>query len=113
MSRVYLADYLFVKYAADELKGDASFGTFNNPEKSRILKDKLILIYDKVNKDITRLPDFQRMNEDLKDEFYLTVFNDLINNLIVNIEGASLKDGFSYAVQMIKALNELRSSLRF
>ena len=113
MSKVNLAEYLFVKYAADQLQGDVSFGVFINPEKTRILKDKLILVYDKINKNITQLPEFQRMNKDLEGEFYLNVFNDLINSLVVKVEKSSLKDGFSYAIQMIKALNELRGSLRF
>lgn len=113
MSRVNLADYLFIKYAAEELQGDTSFGTFINPEKTRILKDKLILVYDKINKDITRLPDFQRINEDLKGDLALIAFNDIINDLVVNVEGSSLKEGFSFAVRMIKALNQLQNDLRF
>lgn len=113
MSRVSLAEYLFVKYAADELQGDVSFGKFITPEKTRILKDKLILVYDKLNKKVTRLPDFQRLNKELESTPALKVFNDIINNLVVSIANSSLKEGFSFAVRMINLLNQLQGKLRF
>lgn len=131
MNMVKLADYLFIKYAADQIKGnisfepedeapitepsgpDTSFGIPINAEKTRILKDKLIAVYDKINKDITKLPAFKQMNEDLKDDLHLIAFNDAINDLVITIEHATLKDGFSFAVKMIHLLNQLRRDLRF
>ncbi len=131
MNMVKLADYLFVKYAADKIKGDisfepeeeapstqrdmpdTSFGIPINAEKTRILKDKLITVYDKINKDITKLPAFQQMNEELKDDLHLVAFNDAINDLVVTIEHSTLKDGFSFSVKMIHLLNQLRRDLRF
>lgn len=131
MSMVKLADYLFVKYAADKIKGDisfepeeeapsterdipdTSFGVAINAEKTRILKDKLIAVYDKINKDITKLPAFKQMNEELKGDLHLIAFNDAINDLVVTIEHSNLKDGFSFSVKMIHLLNQLRRDLRF
>src|SRR5579885_759046 len=106
MSMVKLATYFFKKYAAE--KPDTSFGVSITPERTRILKDKLILVYDKINKKITQLPQFQELNAELVDEFYLKVFNELIDDLVINIEHSTLKDGFSYATRMIDALNRLR-----
>lgn len=107
MSMVKLATYFYQKYAAND-KPDISFGVSITPERTRILKDKLILVYDKINKKITQLPQFQELNKELSGEFYLKVFNELIDDLVINIEHSTLKDGFSYATRMIDALNRLR-----
>lgn len=110
-------NYLIAKYKyASNYKNiegepDTSFGVPINAAKARILKDKLILVYDKINDSITKLPEFKRINFELKDEFYLTVFNDLINNYVANIENLSLKDAFSYSIKMIESLNQLRNAL--
>lgn len=112
-----LSAYLLAKYGQissyKNIEGepDTSFGVAINAAKTRILKDKLILVYDKINKDITQLPAFKQINEELSDEFYFNVFLDLINNFVVNIEDNSLKDAFSYSVRMIEALNQLRNAL--
>lgn len=111
MSQVKLSEYLFIKYASEE-KPDMSFGKPITPEKTRILKDKIILVYDKLNEDITRLPEFIELNEELRGDPYLAAFNNLINNLVVNIEEMTLKDGFNYAIKMIDALNRLRMGIR-
>lgn len=110
MSMVNWSEYFFIKYADEP---DTSFGVPITPERTRILKDKLILVYDKLNAHITQLPEFQELNEELKDEPYLVMFNDLINNFVINIENSTLKEAFSYGAELIDVLNKLRKDYRF
>lgn len=109
MRCIGLGRYFQEKYAAEV--EDISFGVSINAIKTRLLKDKLILIYDKINKDITVLPEFIHINQLLEGDFYLTLFNDLVNNYVVNIENSNLKEAFSYSGRMIQALNQLRDAL--
>lgn len=122
MSLVKLADYLWFKYAADEAEEEApptqrdmpdtSFGVPINPIKVRILKDRLINQYDKIAQHITQLPEYQWINQTLSGQPHWKAFQDGIAMLAENILALPLKDGFSYAMQMIKALNQVRSDLR-
>jgi hypothetical protein len=110
-----LSEYLISKYAGYEDFAsdppDTSFGQPINAIQTRILKDKIILIYDKITSGITALPMFQELNKELTGEFYWNVFQDLINNLAAKIEHMNLKAGFSFSIQLIEALNQLRNVL--
>jgi hypothetical protein len=110
MNMVKLSEYFFIKYAAEP---DTSFGVPITPERTRILKDKLILVYDKLNAHITQLPEFQALNKELKDEPYLKLFNSLIDNFVINIENSTLKEAFSYGAELIDVLNKLRKDYRY
>jgi hypothetical protein len=129
MNIIGLAKYFISKYGIDELSDnkpsiittpaqkpqgnphDRSFGKPINRDKARILKDKLILVYDKLNREITKLPAFQYINKALSGEHYLNVFNDLINSYVVFVENSSLYDIFSYSIRLIDALNSLRDAI--
>ena len=106
-----LAAYFAAKYANENLTADTSFGVPINASKTRILKDKLILIYDKLAKDITNLPEFKKLNQELEDNLYWQEFNRLIINFVNYIELHSLKEDFSYSIKLIEVLNTLRNSL--
>lgn len=110
-----LAEYLAIKYAGYEDFSsdppDMSFGKPINAANARILKDKIILAYDKVTQGVTQLPFYHALNQELGTEFYWKLFKDLINNLAANIELMNLKDGFSFSIKLIDALNQLRNSL--
>lgn len=109
------AEYLGMKYAGyDDFSSnppDTSFGKPISPEKTRILKDKLILTYDKVTSGVTQLPFYQILNKELANEFYWKVFQDLITNLAASIEYLPLKDAFSFSVKLIDSLNQLRNAI--
>src|SRR5271165_589723 len=108
------AEYLDAKYAgqADYESGqaDMSFGLPISAEKTRILKDKLILTYDKVHQGITQLPMYQMLNEELKGEHYWEVFHSLVENLAANVEFMPLKDAFEFSKKLSAALDQLRDS---
>lgn len=110
-----LSEYLIAKYAGYEdfasEPPDTSFGQPINAIQARILKDKIILTYDKIASGITRLPIYQELNTELAGEFYWNVFKDLINNLAAKIDSMNLKAGFSFSVQLIDALNQLRNAM--
>jgi hypothetical protein len=107
-----LVRYLTIKYAEnDQFEADTSFGVSINGAKTRILKDKLILIYDKLTKDITNLPAFIDINKKLGDNAHWLEFNRLIINFVNYIEAHDLKKGFSYSTRLIDKLNELRNAL--
>lgn len=112
MSLVRLSDYFFTKYAATELEADTSFGVSISPERTRILKDKLIAVYDKLDKKITQLPSFKQLNKELEGSPYLTAFRSALGNFIHDIENSTLKEGFSYSIRIVEALNQLRTFLR-
>ncbi len=113
MSMVRLAEYLFVKYAAHELETDISFGVPINAEKTRILKDKLAGVYDKIDKRLTKLPAFQQLNAELEGSPFLTAFRDAVRTLRNDVYKSSLKEGFSFAIRTIEALNQLQGILQF
>ena len=110
---VRLAGYLFVKYAAQELETDISFGVPINAEKTRILKDKLMGTYDKIDKRLTKLPAFQQLNIELEGSPFLTAFRSAMGTLKSDVKKSSLKEGFSFAIRTIEALNQLQEMLRF
>lgn len=105
-----LAQILLAKYAED-LGSDTSLGAPINNLKVRVLKDKLILVYDKLTRDITRLPAFQELNAGLADNPHLVEFNRLIINFVNYIEERDLKSIFNYATKLIEKLNELKNSI--
>lgn len=128
-----LSEYFVAKYAAEEdptsspegteeglelapelqaFRGhDRSFGVPINRDTTRILKDNLIKIYDKINATITQLPFYKMVNDQLKGHPYLEEFNGMINNLVVHIEKSNLKECFSYSARMINELNKLRDDV--
>lgn len=115
MRTIGLAEYFKIKYAGyEEFEGgepDTSFGAPVNAAKARLLKDKIILSYEKVAEGLARLPIYQELAETLKGEFFWDVFQDLINNLAAKIEFMNLKEGFSFSIKMVDALNQLRNAL--
>lgn len=107
-----LAAYFLSKYSENEdLEADISFGAPISAEKTRILKDKLILVYDKLSKDITQLPTFQKINTVLSNNSFWQEFNRLIINLVNYIEYNNLKNCFNYTTKLIDELNKLRNDL--
>lgn len=109
------AEYLNAKYAGQgdysAGLGDNSFGKPISAEKTRILKDKLILAYDKVHTDITTLPMYQELNSELSFDPYWKSFQNIINNLAANIEFMTLKEGFTLSTRLLGELNKLRNNL--
>jgi len=91
--------------------GDNSFGKPISAEKTRILKDKLILTYDKVHAGVTQLPMYQELNAELGFDPNWKSFQNLINNLAANVEFMTLKEGFSLSTRLIEELNKLRNNL--
>jgi hypothetical protein len=100
-----LAAYFQAKYAQQE---DTSFGEPISAEKTRILKDKLILTYDKLAQGITLLPAFQELNTKLAGNPMLEEFNRLIINLVNYVETRDLKSVFNYTTKLIETLNVLK-----
>jgi hypothetical protein len=107
-----LAAIFLSKYAENEdLGADTSLGKPINAIKTRQLKDKLILIYDKLTKDVTALPAFQDINAKLSDNPHWIEVNRLMINFVNYINDRNLKDGFNYSVKLLDKLNELRNDL--
>jgi hypothetical protein len=115
MGMLGLAEYFFAKYAGDENfasgLADTSFGKPISPEKTRLLKDKLILTYDKIHDGITQLPMYQFLNKELAGEQYWGVFKALVDNLAAEVEFLPLKEGWHLSQKLLKALNQLRDAL--
>jgi hypothetical protein len=105
---IRLAAYLGAKYAQQE---DISLGAPISAEKARILKDKLILIYDKLAQGITSLPAFQELNEKLAGHPMLEEFNRLIINMVNYVETRDLKSIFNYNTKLIDVLNALKNTI--
>jgi len=109
------AEYLNDRYAGQGDYsgglGDNSFGKPISAEKTRILKDKLILAYDKVHAGITSLPMYQELNSELSFDSNWKSFQNIINNLAANVELLTLKEGFSLSTRLLEELNKLRNSL--
>jgi hypothetical protein len=112
MSLSSLAAKLSFKYAQelpDSEGADTSFGVPINAKKTRLLKDRLILVYDRLAKNITQLPSFIEINNELGKDHLFKVFKSLIDLYVANIEGQTLKENFNYSVKIIDALNDLRN----
>jgi hypothetical protein len=105
---IRLAAYFQAKYAQKE---DTSFGASISAEKTRILKDKLILTYDKLAQGITLLPAFQELNQKLAGNPMLEEFNRLIINLVNYVETRDLKSVFNYTTKLIDTLNSLKNAI--
>lgn len=100
-----------IKYASTDFAADISLGAPINAQKTRILKDKLISVYDKLMKDITQFPAFQELNKVLVDDPHLMELNRLIINYVNYIEAHDLKSIFSYSNKLIVTLNQLGNSI--
>lgn len=104
-----LAEYFVAKYASEsDLESDDSLGVAINGEKVRVLKDKLILAYGKLEEDITQLPMFKELNDKFASNSLWDEFHRLMINFVNYIEANDLKKCFNYSVKLIEKLNELR-----
>lgn len=108
-----LAAKFIAKYAiASPDDPDMSFGIPINAEKTRILKDKLILVYEKLTDGITQLPAFIKINKEMKGHPALETLNTLITNYVDYIESHNLKEDFGFSVKIIHELNGLRNNIK-
>lgn len=117
MSIIGLAEYFRIKYAGSyeeylEQAPDMSFGKPINAATARQLKDKLVLLYDKLNEEITQIPIFKTLNEALKDDENWEGFKKFIFSSSEVIDGMDLKDAFIYCVQSIDILNKTRRKIQ-
>lgn len=106
-----LAAHLRIKHAEHIDAPDSSLGAPINAAKVRILKDKLILVYDRLAKGITTLPAFQQLNQELDGDSHLNEFNSLIQHMVNYVETKSLKEIFNYTTKLLDKLNMLANSL--
>ncbi len=110
--------YLLTKYAGfigdrkSPIEGDSSLGAFINPDKVRVLKEKLSEAYDKLTVGITTLPAFIKINKELAGNPYLVELNELIEDFAEFVASNNLKECFTYTVRLIDALNELRDNIK-
>lgn len=104
-----LAEYFVIKYAGDaDLSSDDSLGAVINGDKVRILKDKLILAYGKLEEDVTNLPLFKELNTKFNSNAHWDDFHRLMINFVNYVENNDLKKCFNYNVKLIEKLNDLR-----
>jgi hypothetical protein len=110
------AGLLAIKYAADLISfasgGDISLGKEVSPEKTLILKEKLVEAYDKAAKDVTTLPDFIELNKILEGNVYLKALHELLENYAAFIFEHSLKECFEYSMRFLKTLKNLKDEIR-
>jgi hypothetical protein len=106
-----LAAKFIAKYAISD-EPDMSFGVPINAEKTRILKDKLIAVYEKLTDGITKLPPFIKINKEMKGNAVLEELNRLITNYVSYIENHNLKEDFGFSMKIIHELNRLRNNIK-
>jgi hypothetical protein len=92
---------------------DTSLGVPINDDKVQILKDKLILIYDRLIDEIYRLPAYKEIaeNEFISASNEYQEFVRLIVNLTNYVAENDLYHIFNYAIKLIDKLNALANSL--
>jgi hypothetical protein len=110
--------YLDVKGPAD-----TSLGVPIDASRAQRWKDRMILAYDRIKKELTDMPFFKEIYEEMGPraggtgggstpmEPILRVFNDLINSYVVNVANSNLKDAFLFGVKYVAAFNDLRDML--
>lgn len=97
-------------------------------DRAQRWKDRMMLAYDRINKELTELSFFKEIYELMGSKnqkgYYpggqsrfmpmepmLKTFNDLINSYVTNIADANLKDAFMFGVKYVAAFNDLRTML--
>jgi hypothetical protein len=96
---------------------DTSLGVPIAADRAQKWKDKMILAYDRIKKDLTTLPFFKDIYKEMtgipfvKNEPMLETFNKLIDAYVVNVANANLKDAFAFGVKYVDSFNSLRDML--
>lgn len=106
---------------------DRSLGFPIDAARAQRWKDRMVLAYDRIKRDLTEMPFFQNLYKEMGSQYVvdesgrmggsvpmhpvLKAFNNLMNSYVVNVANADLKDAFLYGIKYVEAFNELRDSL--
>src|SRR5580698_5033079 len=102
----------------DQVSGpaDTSLGVPISADRAQRWKDRMVLAYDRIKKELTELPFFKEIYAEMSRPFekmepMLRTFNDLIDAYVVDVARSNLKDAFLFGTKYVAAFNDLRDML--